>query len=72
MDKQKLLSVMADNIRIERLRRRYSQGELAELANITERYLNQIETKKVNPTIFVVVKICDALRIEVSKLFVDE
>lgn len=59
---------LADNIRIERLRRRYSQDKLAEMATISPKYLNLIENCKCNPTIQVVLKICSALDMELNSL----
>ena len=52
-----ILQIVADNIRIERLRKRISQEKLAELVGISTKYLNMIENKKANPTIVVVIKI---------------
>ena len=48
MKKQEIIDKISDNIRIERLRKRYSQEKLAEMANITQKYLNLIENKKAN------------------------
>ena len=68
MKKQEIIDKISDNIRIERLRKRYSQEKLAEIANITQKYLNLIENKKANPSIVIVVNICQALDIKLSEL----
>lgn len=68
MKKQEIIDKISDNIRIERLRKRYSQEKLAEMANITQKYLNLIENKKANPSIVIVVNICQALDIKLSEL----
>ena len=68
MKKQEIIDKISDNIRIERLRKRYSQEKLAEMANITQKYLNLIENKKANPSIMIVVNICQALDIKLSEL----
>ena len=38
------------------------------MANITQKYLNLIENKKANPSIVIVVNICQALDIKLSEL----
>ena len=58
-----ILEKIADNIRLERLHRRLSQEKLAEMVDISTKYLNLIENRKANPTIVIVVKICLALGI---------
>ncbi|RAI10238.1 MAG: transcriptional regulator [Candidatus Melainabacteria bacterium] len=64
-----ILQIVADNIRIERLRKRISQEKLAELVGISTKYLNMIENKKANPTIVVVIKICQTLDITLETIF---
>lgn len=71
MDKNLILTKIAENIRITRLKRHYTQEQLAEKANITQKYLNLIEKKKANPSILIVVSICDALDIDLNSLLID-
>lgn len=66
MDDSLILKTIADNISIERLRKRLSQEKLAEIVGI--KYLNMIENNKTNPTIVIVVKICNALKIDLNTL----
>ncbi len=68
MDKKEIIDKIAENIRIERLKKRYSQEKLAEMAGITQKYLNLIENKKANPSIVIIVNICQALDIKMSEL----
>ena len=68
MDDSLILKTIADNIRIERLRKRLSQEKLAEIIGIFTKYLNMIENNKTNPTIVIVVKICNALKIDLNTL----
>ncbi len=68
MDKNEIIRQVAETIRIERHRNRLSQQELAEKAGITTKYLNLIENQKSNPTIIVVIQICEALNINLDKL----
>lgn len=69
MQDKEILEVIADNIRIERLRKRISQEKLAEQIGISTKYLNLIENKKANPTIIIVVKICIALNINLDIIY---
>ncbi len=69
MQDKEILEVIADNIRIERLRKRISQEKLAEQIGISTKYLNMIENKKANPTIIIVVKICIALNINLDIIY---
>ena len=68
MDKEEILTKIADNIRIERLRQRISQEKLAEMSGITQKYLNLIENKKSTPSIVIVVNICNSLKMELNSL----
>ncbi len=68
MNKEQILNKISENIRIERLKKRYSQEKLSDMADITQKYLNYIENKKANPSIVVVVKICNALEITLNDL----
>lgn len=38
------------------------------MANITQKYLNLIENKKANPSIVIIVNICQALGVKISEL----
>ena len=69
MADMEILQIVADNIRIERLRKRISQEKLAERVGISTKYLNMIENKKANPTIVVVIKICQILEITLETIY---
>ncbi|MBR1681238.1 helix-turn-helix transcriptional regulator [bacterium] len=71
MDKDLILTKISENIRLARLKRRYTQEALAEKAGITQKYLNMIENKNANPSIVIVVNICEALNIELNSLLID-
>lgn len=68
MDKKQTLKILAENIRVERARKKYSQECLAEQADITPQHLYRIENEKVCPTIHVVVCIAQALDVSLDKL----
>ena len=68
MEKEEILTKVAENIRLERLRQRLSQEKLAEMAGITQKYLNLIENQKSTPSIVIVINLCDALKMELNAL----
>lgn len=69
MDDRLILDEISDNIRIARLQKRLSQEKLAEMTDISTKYLNMIENRKANPTIVIVVKICIALNIPLNLIY---
>lgn len=69
MEKKFILEKMAANIRAERARKKYSQDKVSEAAGITEKYYHMIENAKCNPSIVIVYNICEALDIDINKLF---
>ena len=69
MDDKNILEKVSDNIRLVRLQKRISQEKLAEMVDISTKYLNMIENRKANPTIVIVVKICKVLNIELSAIW---
>ncbi len=69
MDDKDILKTVADNIRLERLRGRLSQEKLAEMVDISTKYLNMIENRKANPTIVIVIRICKALGIDLNTIY---
>lgn len=69
MDDKNILEKVSDNIRLARLQKRISQEKLAEMVDISTKYLNMIENRKANPTIVIVIKICKVLNIELSAIW---
>ncbi len=69
MDDRVILQIVADNIRMERLRKRLSQEKLAEQVGISTKYLNMIENRKANPTIVIVIKICHILNLSLDTIY---
>lgn len=69
MEDKLILNKVSDNIRIPRLQKRISQEKLAEMVDISTKYLNMIENRKANPTIIIVIKICIALKISLNTIY---
>ena len=68
IDKERALKILAEYIRVERARKKYSQEYLAEQADITPQHLYRIENEKVCPTIIVVANIAEALGVTINDL----
>ena len=68
-DDKMMLDKVSDNIRLARLQQRLSQEKLAEMVDISTKYLNMIENRKANPTIVIVIKICSVLDIELNTIW---
>lgn len=69
MDDKTILNLVSDNIRMARLQRRISQEKLAEMVDISTKYLNMIENRKANPTVVIVIRICEALGIDLNTIW---
>lgn len=65
-----LAKKFATRIRFERIKRRYSQEKLAELAGIGRSTLTQIEAQTSSPTLDIVEKLAAALEYEPYELLI--
>ncbi|MCM1339563.1 MAG: helix-turn-helix domain-containing protein [Muribaculaceae bacterium] len=68
MKNEKLL-ILGQKIRFERLKKEYSQEELAEKTNLSRRAISCIECGTNDPKYTTLLKIAEALEIDVSVLF---
>ena len=68
MNDREILDKVSDNIRLARLQQRISQEKLAEMVDISTKYLNMIENRKANPTVVIVIRICQALNIDLNTI----
>ena len=68
MDVNILNKNIADNLRQIRAKKRISQDELADLCGISQQYVCKIENEKVNPSIYILWKIAEALEVTVNDL----
>lgn len=60
--------IIATNLRKFRAIKRISQEELAELSDLSQQYICSIKNAKVNPSIFTMMKIAEALNVSVNDL----
>ena len=61
--------VLADNIRLLRAKKRFSQEAIADRANIGQNQISEIENEHANPNLDTLIKIANALNIPLYKLF---
>lgn len=66
--KSKLLSQFGNKVREERLKRGYSQEQLADLAGLHRTYIGMIERAEKNITLENISKIAKALNIKIAVL----
>ena len=59
------------NIKSERLRRGFSQEELAEMCDMSRNSISLIETGKINPTIIRILDIAKVLGVDINSLVKD-
>ncbi len=69
MDKDNILSKIAINIKLQRIKNNLNQDKLAELSGISQKYLSAIERAKVNPSITIIINICRVLKIDLNEIY---
>jgi transcriptional regulator with XRE-family HTH domain len=69
MDEEGLRGILSQNIKRFRQRKGWSQAKLAEKMDISTNYLSDIETKRGWVSPFSLIKLANALEIEVFELF---
>lgn len=60
---------MKNNIKIERARHNFTQGDLAEKIGVSRQTINSIETKKYIPSTVLALKIAKVFEMKVDDLF---
>lgn len=65
MNNKDFLEKLGLNIKIERVRKKFTQEDLAELADCDRTYISLVERGKQNPSITNVVKIAKALEVDI-------
>ena len=59
---------IADKLRMYRAKERLSQEQLADKSNLTQTYIYRLENELANPSIYVMLKIAEALNVTVNDL----
>ena len=68
MERHQIIKIFAANLRAERARKKFSQEQLAEKANITPEYLARIEHEKYSPSLVVIANLAEALGVRLDEL----
>lgn len=66
---KKFRQILALNLRVERIRRKLTQEQLAEMADISTKHLTKIENGHVTPSSFMVYNLAKALNVSMDRLF---
>ncbi len=69
MNNNNVKKILADNIRLLRTKKRYSQEAIADFANIGQSKISEIENEHSNPNLETIIKIANALQVRVKDLF---
>ena len=69
MNNENAKRILADNIRILRTKKRFSQEAVAELAGISQNQVSELENEHSNPNLETLLKIATALDVKVAELF---
>lgn len=69
MNNQEVKKILADNVRLLRAKKRFSQEAVAELAGIGQNQVSEIENERANPSLDTIIKLANALESSVFELF---
>ncbi len=69
MNNTNVRKILADNIRLLRTKKRFSQEAIAELANIGQNQISEVENERSNPNLDTLIRIANALDVEIFELF---
>lgn len=72
MNDKEIFDTIGHNLKIERVKKRLTQAQLAELVDVHEKYIGKIETGKQNLTVKTLNKIAIALNTEITTFFIKQ
>jgi len=72
MNKEIIKRILADNVRILRTKKRFSQEAIAELANIGQNQISEIENEHANPSLETLIKIAHAFDVSIADLLTEK
>ena len=70
MDKKTLLKKFGKNVKIERIKKDLTQEQLAEIMNVSQNYIANIECGKANMSLAKVLELSKFLEVEIEKLLI--
>lgn len=72
MNKEIVKRILADNVRMLRTKKRFSQEAVAELANIGQNQISEIENEHANPSLETLIRIANAFDVTISDLLTEK
>lgn len=69
MNNDNVRKILADNVRLLRTKRRFSQEAVADMANIGQNQVSEIENEHSNPSLDTLIKIANAFDVDIVELF---
>lgn len=72
MNKEIVKRILADNVRMLRTKKRFSQEAVAELANIGQNQISEIENEHANPSLETLIRIANAFEVTISDLLTEK
>ena len=72
MNKESVKRILADNVRMLRTKKRFSQEAVAELANIGQNQISEIENEHANPSLETLIRIANAFEVTISDLLTEK
>ena len=70
MDKKTLLKKFGKNVKIERIKKDLTQEQLAEIMNVSQNYIANIEGGKANMSLGKVLGLSQFLQVDIGKLLI--
>ena len=70
MDKQILLKKFGKNVKIERIKKDLTQEQLAEIMNVSQNYVANIEGGKANMSLGKILELSKFIGVDISKLLI--
>ncbi len=68
MDKKTLLKRFGKNVKIERIKQDLTQEKLAEIMDVSQNYIANIECGKANMSLAKVLELANYLKVDINKL----
>lgn len=68
MDKNSLLKRFGKNVKIERIKKDWTQEQFAEIMNVSQNYIANIECGKANMSLAKVLELSKALNVDIESL----
>ena len=70
MDKQQLLKKFGKNVKIERIKKDLTQEQLAEIMNVSQNYVANIEGGKANMSLGKILELANFIGVDISQLLI--